>query len=200
MLHNSHSLTRLVGELKKLPGIGEKSACRLAFHLLRSKMNIIALADSLKEVSLMVRFCSTCFSITEDDPCSLCTGNRDDSIICVVEQPQDVLAIERSGAFRGRYHVLHGVLSPLSGITPADLKVPELLDRLKEEKIKEIVIATNFSVEGEATSIYLTGLLRKLGLKVTRLAHGIPIGSDLEYIDAATMQRALHGRETSSPS
>jgi len=194
MLHNSHSLTRLVGELKKLPGIGEKSACRLAFHLLRSKMNIIALADSLKEVSLMVRFCSTCFSITEDDPCSLCTGNRDDSIICVVEQPQDVLAIERSGAFRGRYHVLHGVLSPLSGITPADLKVPELLDRLKEEKIKEIVIATNFSVEGEATSIYLTGLLRKLGLKVTRLAHGIPIGSDLEYIDAATMQRALHGR------
>lgn len=194
MLHNSHSLTRLVGELKKLPGIGEKSACRLAFHLLRSKANIIALADALKEVSETVRFCSTCFCITEDDPCALCSGNRDDSMICVVEQPQDVLAIERSGAFRGRYHVLHGVLSPLSGVTPADLKVSELLERLKEEKIKEIVIATNFSVEGEATSIYLTTLLRKLGLKVTRLAHGIPIGSDLEYIDAATMQRALHGR------
>jgi len=194
MLHNSHSLTRLVGELKKLPGIGEKSACRLAFHLLRSKANIVALADALKEVSATVRFCSTCFCITEDDPCALCTGNRDDSMICVVEQPQDVLAIERSGAFRGRYHVLHGVLSPLSGVTPADLKVAELLERLKEEKIKEIVIATNFSVEGEATSIYLTALLRKLGLKVTRLAHGIPIGSDLEYIDAATMQRALHGR------
>jgi len=194
MLHNSHSLTRLVGELKKLPGIGEKSACRLAFHLLRSKANIVALADALNEVSETVRFCSTCFCITEADPCALCTGNRDDSMICVVEQPQDVLAIERSGAFRGRYHVLHGVLSPLSGVTPADLKVAELLARLKEEKIKEIVIATNFSVEGEATSIYLTGLLRKLGLKVTRLAHGIPIGSDLEYIDAATMQRALHGR------
>lgn len=194
MLHNSHSLTRLVGELKKLPGIGEKSACRLAFHLLRSKANIIALADALKEVSETVRFCSTCFCITEDDPCALCSGNRDDSMICVVEQPQDVLAIERSGAFRGRYHVLHGVLSPLSGVTPADLKVSELLERLKEEKIKEIVIATNFSVEGEATSIYLTTLLRRLGLKVTRLAHGIPIGSDLEYIDAATMQRALHGR------
>lgn len=194
MLHNSHSLTRLVGELKKLPGIGEKSACRLAFHLLRSKANIIALADALKEVSATVRFCSTCFCITEDDPCALCSGNRDDSMICVVEQPQDVLAIERSGAFRGRYHVLHGVLSPLSGVTPADLKVSELLERLKEEKIKEIVIATNFSVEGEATSIYLTTLLRRLGLKVTRLAHGIPIGSDLEYIDAATMQRALHGR------
>jgi len=194
MLHNSHSLTRLVGELKKLPGIGEKSACRLAFHLLRSKANIVALADALNEVSETVRFCSTCFCITEADPCALCTGNRDDSMICVVEQPQDVLAIERSGAFRGRYHVLHGVLSPLSGVTPADLKVAELLARLKEEKVKEIVIATNFSVEGEATSIYLTALIRKLGLKVTRLAHGIPIGSDLEYIDAATMQRALHGR------
>lgn len=194
MLHNSHTLTRLVGELKKLPGIGEKSACRLAFHLLRSRANIIALADSLKDVSERVRFCSTCFCITEDDPCALCRSNRDESIICVVEQPQDVLAIERSGAFRGRYHVLHGVLSPLSGVTPADLKVSELLERLKEERIKEIVIATNFSVEGEATAIYLTGLIRKLGLKVTRLAHGIPIGSDLEYIDAATMQRALHGR------
>jgi len=194
MLHNSHSLTRLVGELKKLPGIGEKSACRLAFHLLRSKANIIALADALREVSATVRFCSTCFCITEDDPCALCSGNRDDSIICVVEQPQDVLAIERSGAFRGRYHVLHGVLSPLSGVTPADIKVSELLARLKEERVKEVVIATNFSVEGEATAIYLTGLIRKLGLKVTRLAHGIPIGSDLEYIDAATMQRALSGR------
>jgi len=194
MLHNSNSLTRLVGELKKLPGIGEKSACRLGFHLLRSKANIIALADALKDVSERVRFCSTCFCITEDDPCTLCRSNRDESIICVVEQPQDVLAIERSGAFRGRYHVLHGVLSPLSGVTPADLKVSELLERLKEERIKEIVIATNFSVEGEATAIYLTGLIRKLGLKVTRLAHGIPIGSDLEYIDAATMQRALHGR------
>lgn len=194
MLHNSHSLTRLVGELKKLPGIGEKSACRLAFHLLRSRDNIVALADALKMVSERVGFCSTCFCITEDDPCALCSGNRDESIVCVVEQPQDVLAIERSGAFRGRYHVLHGVLSPLSGVTPADLKVSELLERLRDERIKEIVIATNFSVEGEATAIYLTGLIRKLGLKVTRLAHGIPIGSDLEYIDAATMQRALNGR------
>lgn len=194
MLHNSHSLTRLVGELKKLPGIGEKSACRLAFHLLRSRENIAALADALRDVSAKVGFCSTCFSITENDPCSICSGNRDKSIICVVEEPQDVLAIERSGAFRGRYHVLHGVLSPLSGVTPSDLKVLELLERLKEDCVKEIVIATNFSVEGEATAIYLTGLIRKLGLKVTRLAHGIPIGRDLEYIDAATMQRALQGR------
>lgn len=194
MLQNSHSLTRLVGELKKLPGIGEKSACRLAFHLLRSPTNMIALAEALKEVSVKVGFCSTCFSITEDDPCAICSGNRDDAIICVVEEPQDVVAIERSGAFRGRYHVLHGALSPLSGITPADLKVAELLERLRGEHVKEVLIATNFSVEGEATAIYLTGLLRKLGLKVTRLAHGIPIGRDLEYIDAATMQRAFHGR------
>ncbi len=194
MLQNSHSLTRLVGELKKLPGIGEKSACRLAFHLLRSPVNIVALADALNEVSIRVQFCSICFSITEDDPCVICSGNRDESIICVVEEPQDLLAIERSGAFRGKYHVLHGVLSPLSGVTPADLKVAELLERLKGDHVKEVVIATNFSVEGEATAIYLTVLLRKLGLKVTRLAHGIPIGRDLEYIDSATMQRALQGR------
>ncbi len=194
MLHNSHSLTRLVGELKKLPGIGEKSACRLAFHLLRSPANIIALAEALNEVKSRVRFCSVCFSITEDDPCAICRGNRDDSIICVVEEPQDVLAIERSGAFRGKYHVLHGVLSPLSGITPADLKIAQLLERVSNSSIKEVVIATNFSVEGEATAIYLTGLFRNHGVRVTRLAHGIPIGSDLEYIDSATMQRAVQGR------
>jgi recombination protein RecR len=187
-------LTRLVGELKKLPGIGEKSACRLAFHLLRSPANMTALAEALQEVNSRVRFCSVCFSFTEDDPCSICSGNRDESIICVVEEPQDVLAIERSGAFRGKYHVLHGVLSPLSGVTPADLKIAELLERVKSGSVREIVIATNFSVEGEATAIYLTGLLRNLGARVTRLAHGIPIGSDLEYIDAATMQRAVQGR------
>jgi len=194
MLHNSKSLTRLVGELKKLPGIGEKSATRLAFHLLRSPANIVALAESLMDVSSSVRLCSVCFSITEDDPCGICSGNRDDSIICVVEEPQDVLAIERSGAFRGRYHVLHGVLSPLSGVTPADLRIPELLERLTQEGLREVVIATNFSVEGEATAIYLTGLIRNRGLRVTRLAHGIPIGSDLEYVDSATMQRAVQGR------
>jgi recombination protein RecR len=194
MLHNSPSLTKLVGELKKLPGIGEKSACRLAFNLLRSRTNINALAESLLEVSRSVRFCSECFSITEDDPCAICSGNRDDTIICVVEEPQDVLAIERSGAFRGTYHVLHGVLSPLSGITPDDLKIRELLQRLENKPVSEVVIATNFSVEGEATAIYLARLLHARGLRVTRLAHGIPIGSDLEYVDAATMQRALQSR------
>jgi recombination protein RecR len=183
-----------VGELKKLPGIGEKSALRLAFHLLRSPANINALAESLLEVNNKVRFCSVCFSITEEDPCSICSGNRDSTIICVVEEPQDLLAIERSGAFRGRYHVLHGVLSPLSGVTPAELKIAELLDRIEKELVSEVVIATNFSVEGEATAIYLTGLIRAKGVRVTRLAHGIPIGTDIEYIDSATLQRALQGR------
>lgn len=194
MLHNSHCLTRLVGELKKLPGIGEKSAYRLAFHLLRSPANITALAESLLEMNSRVGFCSVCFAITEEDPCPICSGNRDTTIICVVEQPQDLLAIERSGAFRGLYHVLHGVLSPLSGVTPAELKVSELMERLGTDVVREVVIATNFSIEGEATAIYLSGLIRDRGIRVTRLAHGIPIGGDIEYVDAATLQRALQGR------
>ncbi len=193
MLHTSKSLTKLLGELKKLPGVGEKTALRLAFHLLKSPANVNALAESLMEVSARVRFCSVCFGITEDDPCSICSGNRDDSIICVVEEPQDMLAIERSRAFTGRYHVLMGALSPLSGITPAQLKIAELLRRL-EGNVKEVVLATNFSVEGEATALYLTRLLKPLGVRVTRLAHGIPTGHDLEYVDSATMQRAVEGR------
>ncbi|MCL2761413.1 MAG: recombination mediator RecR [Desulfuromonadales bacterium] len=194
MLQNSQSFIRLVGELKKLPGVGEKTAFRLAFHLLRFPENIKSLAESLKDVSSSVKFCSVCFSITEDDPCTICTGNREGSAICVVEEPQDLLAIERSGAFRGKYHVLHGVLSPLSGVNPDQLKIIELLKRLEPENIQEVIIATNFSVEGEATAIYLTKLIKEHGIKVTRLAHGIPIGSDLEYIDAATMQQAMLGR------
>jgi len=194
MLHNSPSLTRLVGELKKLPGIGEKTALRLAFSLLRSRSDINSLAEALLELNSRVKFCSSCFSITEDDPCAICSGERDDSILCVVEEPQDLIAIERSGAFRGRYHVLHGVLSPLSGVTPDDLKIAELLKRLDVLPIKEVLLATNFSVEGEATSLYLSRLLRARGLKITRLAHGIPIGSDLEFVDSATLQRALQSR------
>jgi recombination protein RecR len=170
MLHNSPALTRLVGELKKLPGIGEKTACRLAFSLLRSRKDMASLADSLIEADKRVRFCSECFAITEDDPCAICEGSRDDSIICIVEEPQDLLAIERSSAFRGKYHVLHGALSPLSGVTPADLRIDELLRRLDTRPVKEVVIATSFTVEGEATAIYLAGLLRAKGLRITRLA------------------------------
>jgi len=194
MLHTSKSLTKLLGELKKLPGIGEKSALRLAFHLLKSPSNVSALAESLMEVNARVRFCSICFGITEDDPCSICSGARDESIICVVEEPQDMMAIERSHAFRGRYHVLMGALSPLSGVTPGQLKIAELVQRLEKGGIREVVLATNFSVEGEATALYLTRLLKPSGIRITRLAHGIPTGHDLEYVDATTMQRAVEGR------
>lgn len=194
MLHTSKSLTKLLGELKKLPGIGEKTALRLAFHLLKSPSNVSALAESLMEVNARVRFCSICFGITEDDPCAICSGARDESIICVVEEPQDMMAIERSHAFRGRYHVLMGALSPLSGVTPGQLKIAELVRRIEQGGIREVVLATNFSVEGEATALYLTRLLKPLGIRITRLAHGIPTGHDLEYVDATTMQRAVEGR------
>jgi len=194
MLHFSRSLTRLVGELKKLPGVGEKSALRLAFHLLKYPGNIEALSESLVQVKEKVRFCSLCFAITEDDPCWICSGERDAATLCVVEEPQDLLALERSRAFRGRYHVLQGALSPLNGVTPRDLRIAELMQRLEGGGVREVLIATNFSVEGEATALYLTRMIKPLGIKVTRLAHGIPIGSDLEYVDAATVQRAVEGR------
>lgn len=194
MLHFSGSLTRLVGELKKLPGVGEKSALRLAFHLMKSPDNIEALAESLMQVKERVRFCSVCFAITEDDPCWICSGDRDNATLCVVEEPQDLLALERSRAFRGRYHVLQGALSPLNGVTPGSLRIAELMERLQGGEVREVLIATNFSVEGEATALYLTKLIKPLAIKVTRLAHGIPIGSDLEYVDAATVQRAVEGR------
>jgi recombination protein RecR len=194
MLHFSNSLTRLLGELKKLPGVGEKSALRLAFHLLKTPGNIEALAESLLQVRERVRFCSVCFAITEDDPCWICSGERDATALCVVEEPQDILAMERSRAFRGRYHVLQGALSPLNGVTPGELRIAELMQRLQDGEVREVLIATNFSVEGEATALYLTKMIKPLSIRVTRLAHGIPIGSDLEYVDAATVQRAVEGR------
>ncbi|HWI40802.1 MAG TPA: recombination mediator RecR [Verrucomicrobiae bacterium] len=195
MLQFSKSFTKLLAELKKLPGVGERTALRLAFHLLKSPEKAAVLAESLLEVRERVRFCSTCFGITEDDPCSLCSGNRDRSKICVVEEPQDLLAVERTGAFHGLYHVLQGALSPVHGVTPADLRIQELLTRLRDGAVVEVVVATNFSVEGEATALYLTRLIKPLGLTVTRLAHGIPLGSELEFVDAATVQRALEGRK-----
>lgn len=177
-----------------MPGIGEKSALRLAFHLLKSPSQMHALAESLQNVASNVRFCSICFGITEDDPCAICAGERDDSVLCVIEEPQDMLAIERSHAFRGRYHVLQGALSPLSGITPASLRIAELIERLRDGRVTEVLLATNFTVEGEATAIYLGKMIKELGVRVTRLAHGIPLGSDIEYIDSATVQRAVEGR------
>ena len=194
MLHFSKSFTRLLGELKKLPGVGEKTALRLAFHLLKSPDTASNLAENLLEVTRKVRFCSVCFGITEDDPCYICSGDRDETIVCVVEEPQDLLAVERSHGFRGRYHVLQGALSPLNGITPARLRIAELMRRLEDGTVREVVLATNFTVEGEATALYLTRLIKPLGIRVSRLAHGIPLGSDLEYVDAATVQRAMEGR------
>jgi recombination protein RecR len=194
MLTKSSSLMRLVGELKKLPGVGERTALRLAFHLLKSPRNLTALSDSLCEVRDRVRPCSTCFAITEDDPCRICSGNRDASIICVVENSQDLMALERSNAYQGVYHVLEGSISPLSGIGPSNLRIMELLARVSAGGINEVVIATNFTVEGEATALYLSKVLKPSGVRISRLAHGIPLGSDIEFVDAATVQWALQGR------
>ncbi len=196
MLDSIPSLTRLIAELSKFPGIGRKSAARLAFFVLRqSTAEAEALAGAILDLKARVRFCSNCFHITESDPCPICTDpGRDDHILCVVEEPQDLIAIERSHSFRGRYHVLHGALSPLDGVGPEDLKITELLTRLKGGAVQEVLVATNFSVEGEATALYLARLIRPLGVRVTRLAYGIPMGSDLEYVDEATVNRAVEGR------
>lgn len=177
-----------------MPGIGERTALRLAFHLLKSPRNMTALSESLCEVRDRVHPCSTCFAITETDPCSICSGSRDASTICVVENSQDLMALERSNAYQGVYHVLEGAISPLSGIGPADLRISELVKRIEGGSVREVVIATNFTVEGEATALYLTRLLKPTGVKISRLAHGIPLGSDIEFVDAATVQWALQGR------
>ena len=194
MYNKNSSFSRLVGELKKLPGVGERTALRLAFHLLKNPHNMNALADSLHEVCNKVKACSVCFAITEEDPCPICSGNRDSTTICVVENSQDLMAMERSNVYNGVYHVLGGAISPLSGIGPADIRVAELLERVAGGGVKEVVIATNFSVEGEATGLYLTKVLKPLNVKVSRLAHGIPLGSDIEYVDAATVQWAFQSR------
>jgi len=196
MLDSIPSFARLVAELAKFPGIGRKTATRLAFFVLhQTPAEAEALAGAIRELKEKVQFCSNCFHITESDPCPLCTDpGRDERLLCIVEEPQDLIAIERSRSFRGRYHVLHGALSPLDGVGPDDLRVGELLTRLREGAVQEVVIATNFNVEGEATALYLARLIRPLGIRVTRLAHGIPMGSDLEYVDEATVNRAVEGR------
>lgn len=196
MLDSIPSFARLVAELAKFPGVGRKTATRLAFFILRQPLaEAEALAGAIRELKAKVRFCSNCFHITESDPCPLCTDpGRDERLLCIVEEPQDLIAIERSRSFRGRYHVLHGALSPLDGIGPEALRISELLSRLEAGQVREVVVATNFTVEGEATALYLARLIRPLGIRVTRLAHGIPMGSDLEYVDEATVNRAVEGR------
>ena len=188
-------LIRLIEELKRLPGIGPKSAQRLAFHILRTpREQTDRLADAVRDVKERVTYCSICSNITEADPCAFCRSEtRDPHVICVVEEPQNVAAIEKTREFKGLYHVLMGALSPLQGIGPDDLKIKSLLARVNNG-VAEIILATNPTVEGEATAIYLARLLKPLGVKVTRIAMGVPVGSDLEYADEITMHKALEGR------
>lgn len=196
MLESIPSIKRLIVELGKFPGIGRKTATRLAFYVLQqSDAEAQALVGAVSDVKRLVGYCSQCFHITEQDPCCLCTAaGRDDALLCVVEQSQDLMAIERGHSYRGRYHILHGALSPLDGVGPDDLKIAELIDRVRQGVIEEVIVATNFSIEGEATALYLGRVLQPLEVKVTRLAHGIPLGSDLEYVDEATVGRAIEGR------
>jgi recombination protein RecR len=189
-------IARLVKELAKLPGIGEKSAQRLAFHILKAGPGYASdLAAAIAGIVRDVRLCSSCQTLTDRDPCAICADPRRDArLVCIVEGVPDLLAIERTHEFRGRYHVLHGALSPLDGVGPGDLKIRELLVRLEREPAEEIIVATNPDVEGEATALYLTKLLKPIGLKVTRIAQGVPMGGDLEYADQVTLARALAGR------
>ncbi|MBN1282751.1 MAG: recombination protein RecR [Proteobacteria bacterium] len=189
-------IDRLIHELAKLPGIGERTAQRLAFFILRQPREYAeALSGALADVKEKVRLCSECQNLTERDPCGICGDSRRiQDVICVVEEPSDVMAVERTHSFRGRYHILHGALSPLDGIGPDDIKVAELIRRLESGGVSEVIVATNASVEGEATALYLSRLIRPTGIRITRLASGIPVGGNLEYIDASTLSRALEER------
>jgi recombination protein RecR len=190
------SVNRLIDELKRLPGIGQKTAQRLAFHLLRADRDqALALSDAIREAKEKVRECSICNNITDADPCIFCaSASRNRAVICVVEDATNIQAVEKTRQFSGLYHVLGGALSPLQGIGPEQLKIKSLIERLKGGAVAEIIIATNPTAEGEATAVYLSKLIRPLGVRVTRIAMGIPVGSDLEYADEVTMMKAMEGR------
>jgi recombination protein RecR len=196
MAYYPEPVARLIEALQRLPGIGPKTAQRLVFFLLKQPADDVAgLADALGQLKALIVNCSVCFNVTQEDPCHICRDpRRDGRALCVVEEPNDLLAIERTGEFRGRYHVLLGALSPLDGIGPEDLKVRELLHRLEREPVEEIILATNPSVEGEATALYLAKLLRPFSTRITRIARGLPVGGDLEYADEVTLSKALEGR------
>ena len=190
-------VTRLIEELGKLPGIGPKSAARLTYYLLRiPEAEARALAEAIIAVKEKTVLCSSCQNITDSNPCAICASKeRDHSIICVVKEPLDIMALERTGRYKGLYHVLHGVLSPMDGIGPDDLKIKELLQRLKAGSVSEVILATNPNLEGEATAMYLQRLLLPFGVRLTRLARGLPVGGDLEYADEVTLTHALEGRQ-----
>ncbi|HHI02912.1 MAG: recombination protein RecR [Candidatus Zixiibacteriota bacterium] len=196
MFKSSESVERLINFLARLPGIGRKSAGRLAFHILKMpKEEALELAGAITDVKEKVGFCSVCFNISEESPCYICRDeNRHKDIICVIEEASDLVALEKAEGFRGLYHILGGRISPLDGIGPDDLKIAQLLERIKND-VKEVVIATNPNVEGEATALYLAKLIKPLGIKITRIARGLPVGGDLEYADGVTLSRALEGRQ-----
>jgi len=189
-------LAKLVGEFEKLPGIGPKSAQRLAFHVLRmTEENAQAFAAAILEVKHSIKLCPVCYNYTDQDRCSICSdAKRDNSLLCVVAEPRDVVAMEKTNEFRGVYHVLGGVISPMDGIGPEMLKIRELVNRVGEDGIKEVVLATNPTIEGDTTSMYIAGLLKPLGVLVTRIAHGMPVGGDMDYADQATLIQALQWR------
>ncbi|MFC2038607.1 recombination mediator RecR [Chloroflexota bacterium] len=193
---NAEPINRLVQEFNKLPGIGPKSAQRLAFHLLRAQEEQAnLLADAILSVKREIALCSVCFNLTDTDPCRICNNEeRDRTKVCIVEQPQDILAIEHTRIYRGLYHVLHGAISPTEGVGTDDIRIREMVDRLKGDQVEEVILATNTNLEGEHTALYLNRLITPLGIKVTRLARGLPFGTELEYADDVTLTRALEGR------
>ena len=189
-------ITRLIAELSSLPGIGGKSAQRLAFHIINLPTDqVAALASAISSAKENVRYCSVCCNLTDEDPCPVCTSaKRNQKMIMVVEDPRDMAAYERTKEYHGVYHVLHGAISPMAGMGPSDIRIKELLARIQTDEIEEIIVATNPNVEGEATAMYLSRLIKPLGVKVTRIANGVPVGGDLEYVDEITLFRALEGR------
>lgn len=192
----SETVNKLINQFEKLPGIGHKTAVRLAFYILEANESVAKeFAETLVKAKNNVKFCSVCYNLTENDPCEICSNSkRDDSTICVVENVKDVIAMEKTHEYKGKYHVLNGSISPMNNITAGDIKIKELLERFKDDTIKEVILATNPTVEGEATAMYISRLIKPLGVNVTRIAHGIPVGGDLEYTDEITLIKALEGR------
>ncbi|MEQ8186454.1 MAG: recombination mediator RecR [Candidatus Eremiobacterota bacterium] len=190
------AMTKLINELTKLPTIGPKTAQRLAFYLFKlPKEEACKLAESIMEVKEKISYCSRCFNIAEGEICYICRDEkRSDNILCVVAECQDVIALERAGSFKGRYHVLHGVISPIDGIGPSELKIKELIKRIKEFSTKEVILATNYDIKGDATALYLAHEIKPMGIRLTRLAYGLPVGSDIEYADKTTLLKAMEGR------
>ncbi|RJB18474.1 recombination protein RecR [Listeria monocytogenes] len=195
-MHYPEPITKLIDSFMKLPGIGAKSAARLAFYVLDMKEDdVLDFAKALVDAKRNLSFCSVCGHITDKDPCYICADtSRDRSVICVVQESKDVIAMEKMRDFHGLYHVLHGTISPMDGIGPEDINIPDLLKRLQDDTIEEVILATNPNVEGEATAMYISRLLKPSGIKVTRIAHGLPVGGDLEYADEVTLSKAMEGR------